>query len=207
MEEPDRQTRKKAWEATANRRLLDREAIDGIYDRLLPLRQTIAANAGLSDFRAYAWKSYKRFDYLPEDCLRFADAIVESCVPVVKDLDRQRRAQMGLSALRPWDFQVDPKGRAALRPFDENDVDGFVDRVKAIFGRMSPGLAVEFESLRARKNLDLQSRKSKQPGGYQCSLEEAREPSHFHERGGSAAGCRDAVARGRACVSLLGGAE
>jgi oligoendopeptidase F len=184
LEEPDRQTRREAWELVAKRRLRDREAIDAIYDKQLPIRQKVAQNAGMGDFRAWAWKSYKRFDYSPDDCLRFADAIEQSCVPVVKELDRERRAEMKLETLRPWDLQVDPKGRAALRPFDENDADGFVDRVKAIFERMSPALAEEFETLRARKNLDLQSRKGKQPGGYQCSLEEAREPFIFMNAAG-----------------------
>ncbi|HEY8751656.1 MAG TPA: M3 family oligoendopeptidase [Tepidisphaeraceae bacterium] len=184
VEEPDRDTRQQAWEATANRRLKDREAIEAVFEKLLPLRETIARNAGMSDYRAYCWKSYKRFDYTPEDCLRFADAIAESCVPVVRELDRQRQVDLGVERLRPWDLQVDPKGQAALRPFDEADVDGLIDRVKAIFERMSPTLAEEFESLRARKNLDLQSRKGKQPGGYQCSLEEAREPFIFMNAAG-----------------------
>ena len=94
VEEPDRETRRQAWELTARRRLRDRAAIDDIYDKQLPIRQKIAQNAGLQDYRAYAWKSYKRFDYTPEDCLRFADAIEQSCVPVVRELDRQRRAAL-----------------------------------------------------------------------------------------------------------------
>jgi len=32
----------------------------------------MARNAGLTDYRAFIWKSFKRFDYTPEDCLGFA---------------------------------------------------------------------------------------------------------------------------------------
>jgi oligoendopeptidase F len=44
---------------------------------------------------------------------------------------------------------------------------------------MSPQLADDLESLRRSKNLDLGSRKGKQPGGYQATLEEQREPFIF----------------------------
>jgi oligoendopeptidase F len=184
IEEPDRNTRQEAWEAGTRRRLIDRSAIDAIFEQLLVARETIAKNAGLSDYRAYAWKAYKRFDYSPQDCLNFADAIADTCVPLVAELDRQRQADLGIERLAPWDLQVDPKNRPPLHPFDEADVVGFVDGVKSIFARLSPRLADEFESLRARKNLDLQSRKGKQPGGYQCSLEEAREPFIFMNAAG-----------------------
>jgi oligoendopeptidase F len=184
IEEPDRKTRQEAWELTANRRLKDRDAMDAIFEKLLPLRQTIAHNTGLPDFRAYVWKANKRFDYSPEDCLRFADAIARTCVPLVHELDRKRARELKLDRLHPWDLQVDPLGRQPLRPFDESNVDDFIDKVKSVFARMSPGLAQEFESLRTNHNLDLQSRKSKQPGGYQCCLEEARQPFIFMNAAG-----------------------
>jgi oligoendopeptidase F len=184
IEEPDRETRKQAWEATANRRVQDRKRVDDLFDRVLPLREAIARNAGMSDYRAFVWKQNKRFDYTPEDCLRFADAIAEACVPLMNELDRRRRDDLGLEALRPWDLNVDPKKRPPLRPFREDQGDLFVDKVKAIFQRLSPELAGEFETLRTRGNLDLQSRKGKQPGGYQLSLEASREPFIFTNAAG-----------------------
>jgi oligoendopeptidase F len=184
IEEPDSEIRREAWEVTASRRLQDRDRVDEIFERILPLRETIARNAGMSDYRAYVWKANKRFDYTPEDCLRFADAIAETCVPLMNELDRRRRDDLGLEALRPWDLNVDPKNRPPLRPFQQDQGDLFVDKVKAIFQRLSPELAGEFETLRTRGNLDLQSRKGKQPGGYQLSLEASREPFIFMNAAG-----------------------
>ena len=184
LEETDRATRQAAWEASTNRRLQDREAMDALFDQLLPLRDRIARNAGLPDYRAHQWKAYKRFDYTPADCLRFADAIAETVVPVVRDLDRRRAADLGLAKLRPWDSAVDPKNRPPLRPFEQSDVGGFVDKVKEVFQRLSPELAEQFETLRSNRNLDLDSRKGKQPGGYQCSLEECCQPFIFMNAAG-----------------------
>lgn len=184
IEEPDRAVRQEAWEAIAGRRLQDRERCDEIFDKLLSLRQTIAANAAMPDYRAYTWRAYKRFDYTPEDCLRFADAIAEACVPVVRELNRQRQEDLGLEALRPWDLSVDPKNRPPLRPFRAEETGLLVDRTRTVFERMSPELAEQFESLRRNRNLDLDSRKGKQPGGYQSSLEESRQPFIFMNAAG-----------------------
>lgn len=184
IEEPDRKTRQEAWEASTSRRLQDREKVEAVFEKLLPLREKIARNAGMSDYRAFVWKANKRFDYTPEDCLRFSDAIAQTCVPVVAELDKRRQKDLGVETLRPWDLSVDPKNRPPLRPFKETETDPFIDKTKAIFQRLSPELAEDFETLRARRNLDLQSRKGKQPGGYQCSLEESREPFVFMNAAG-----------------------
>jgi len=184
LEEPDRETRQAAWEVSAERRLADQEAITAIFDRLLTLRQQIAVNAGFDDYRGYMWKQLKRFDYTPEDALRFDEAIATVCVPLVQELDRQRAADLGLERLRPWDLQVDPQHRPPLRPFAEDQVPQFIEKTRAIFHRLSPSLADDFDQLRQHNNLDLASRKDKQPGGYQTSLEASRQPFIFMNAAG-----------------------
>ena len=185
QEEPDRETRHQAFEAGLTRRLQDREAIESIFDKLLPLRRQVANNAGFDNFVDYTWKVLKRFDYTPADCKAFADAIEKSIVPLVRELDEKRAKDLGVDKLRPWDMSVDPKNRPALQPFDPKDVEGFVTTTKKIFERLSPALADEFETLRTHGNLDLDSRKGKAPGGYQSSLEESKQPFIFMNAAGS----------------------
>lgn len=184
QEETDRTTRQEAWEVAADRRLQDRAVMETQFEQLLPLRQKIARNAGFEDYRAWTWRAYKRFDYTPDECLKFAEAIEQSVVPIVRELDRKRQTDLGVDTLRPWDLSVDPQGRQPLRPFAENDIDGFVTRTKEIFNRMAPELASDFETLRTHGNLDLDSRRGKQPGGYQSSLEESRQPFIFMNAAG-----------------------
>jgi oligoendopeptidase F len=184
QEDPDRATRQEAWELTARRRLQDVEGIESIYESLLPMRQQVARNADLPDYRAFQWKANKRFDYTPDDCLRFADAIAETCVPLVRRLDQQRAADLKVPALRPWDSSVDPKGRPSLKPFEENQIDVLVSKTREIFNRLSPELAADFDQLKQHGNLDLQSRKGKQPGGYLMPLEESRQPFIFMNAAG-----------------------
>lgn len=184
LEETDRPTREQAWTLATNRRLEARDTIDDLFDKLLDLRQQIAANAGLSDYREYIWRSMKRFDYTPTQCLQFADGIAELCVPLVAKLDAQRRERMKLDRLRPWDLSVDPAGRPPLRPFSPDGIDDFVARTTKVFHRVSPELGAQFAGLRPGENLDLQSRKGKRPGGYQSSLEESRQPFIFMNAAG-----------------------
>lgn len=176
LEEPERSTRQEAWEDIARRRIADRCVVEHVFDQMLQLRNSVARNSGLSDYRAYMWKSYGRFDYTPEDCVAFADAVAQTCVPIDRELDRQRREMLQLDRLRPWDFSVDPRHRPPLRPFDASNMNALIDGTKAIFSRLSPRFGEELEFLRARNNLDLESRKGKQPGGSMTWLAESCEP-------------------------------
>jgi oligoendopeptidase F len=184
VQDPDRATREEAWRATTDRRLKHRAEIDALFDRIRPIRQSIAKNAGMADYIAYAFKSKKRFAYTPDDCHRFADAVEKSVMPIVRQFEAQRRRDLKVDRLRPWDLTVDPKNRPALKPFEATDIDGFVARTREVFKRISPGLADDFDSLRINNNLDLGSRKGKQPGGYQASLEESKQPFIFMNAAG-----------------------
>ncbi len=48
------------------------------------MRFRIAANAGLPDYRAYRWRELLRFDYTPQDCLSFHQAIEAVVVPAAE---------------------------------------------------------------------------------------------------------------------------
>jgi len=177
LEEPDRPTREEAWQSIAERRLRERDQFEDIFDELLKLRERIAANTGFANYRDYAFKARGRFDYGPAECLAFHQAIEQEVVPLLKAQQARRRAQLGLARLRPWDLNVDPLNRPALRPFE--DVDQLVERGQRIFDQVDDQLAADFRLMRERKVLDLANRKGKAPGGYQCTLSEARLPFIF----------------------------
>jgi oligoendopeptidase F len=177
LDETDRALRQEAWELVARRRLQDREALDDIFDQLLALRQRIARNAGFADYRAFAFRQRERFDYTPDDCLRFHDAVEQTVLPVARRLNEERRQLLGLATLRPWDLQVDSRGRPPLRPFE--NAERLVSGVEEIFRRVDPDLARQFRFMRDRSLLDLESRKGKAPGGYQSTMAERRVPFIF----------------------------
>lgn len=177
LEEPDRGLRQEAWELVARRRLAEQAAFDDQFDALLGLRHRIARNAGFADYRDYAFKARGRFDYTPADCAAFHDAIEAEVVPVLRSLQAERRRQLGLKVLRPWDLSVDPLNRPPLRPFET--VERLLEGSQRIFDRMDSDLASQFRRMRELRLLDLANRKGKAPGGYQSSLPEARLPFIF----------------------------
>jgi oligoendopeptidase F len=177
LEEPERAVRQEAWELTAARRLEEAEKMEGIFERLLKLREQIAANAGFPNYLQYAFRARGRFDYTPEDCLKFHEAIEAEVMPVLRGLQSERRRQLGLETLRPWDLAVDPLNKPALRPFEK--IDNLVAGVHDIFSHLDSRMAQDFQMMRDWRLLDLDNRKGKAPGGYQSTLAESRLPFIF----------------------------
>lgn len=159
----DRAVREKGWRLAQQRWLKERAALDRLYLDMLTQRRRVAANAGLRDFRAYKWRELSRFSYTPEDCLAFHDAIEHEVLPYVKKYAALRREKLGVAQLRPWDTEVDPEGRPALRPF--KTVSELEEGIQRIFNQLHPDLGRYFSVMRDG-NLDLASRPNKAPGAY-----------------------------------------
>ncbi len=175
--ETDRSLRERAWKATAERRFKDKDKLEGIFDGMFALRNTIARNAGFSNFTEYQFKAYHRFDYGPDDCKKYHETVEKLIVPLNGKILKKRREQMGLSSLRPWDTAVDAQGKKALNPF--KDAEDLIKRTGSIFNKLDPDFGRQFQEMNTLGLLDLSSRKGKAPGGYQNTLEEARKPFIF----------------------------
>ncbi len=190
-ESADRSIREEAWKKSASRRLEDQERISAIYDQMVTKRHQVAKNAGFHNFVEHSFKSKHRFDYTPETCFAFHDAIEKHVMPFVANLDAQRKQELGLEQLRPWDIAVDPKGQAPLRPF-EGGVD-LIAKSQRVFDQLSPELAKMFATMGDGSNtngsadgamLDLDSRKGKAPGGYLYFRDRSRIPFIFMNAAG-----------------------
>ncbi len=177
LEEPDRPLRQEAWELVANRRLREADKFEEQFDQLIQLRQQIAKNAGFKNYRDYAFRKLGRFDYTPADCEQFHAAVESEIMPVVRQIQLERKQQLKLDSLRPWDLAVDPLNRPPLKPFGE--VNEMVSRTQKIFDRLDRELAAGFQQMQALSLLDLANRKGKAPGGYHSTLAEARLPFIF----------------------------
>jgi oligoendopeptidase F len=177
QEEPDRARREAAWKAVTERRLAEVDKLEEIFDRLLVLRNEIARAADFPDFRAYTFANYERFDYTPEDCLKFHDAVEHHVVPLARELQRDRRRRLGVDPLRPWDLGVDPDNHPPLHPFEKSSE--LVEKTQEIFSKLDPRLGDYYAVMRKQELVDLDNRKGKAPGGYQSTLCEARVPFIF----------------------------
>ncbi len=175
--ELDRARREKAWRLEMERKLSDRQKVNDLWRRLLELRGQVALQAGFTDYRAYRWKELLRFDYSPEDCSRFHQAIEQVVLPAASRMYEKRRKRLGLSSLRPWDLHVDPLGREPLHPFQ--DISDLEAKVSAIFHKVDPQLGEYFETMRHESLLDLDNRVDKTPGAYCTDFDMLMKPFIF----------------------------
>jgi oligoendopeptidase F len=182
LKSPDRSVRERAFRVASGAYVERREELAAIFDRLLALRATIATNAGLADYQAYAFRSKFRFDYTPADCDRFHQAVEAVVVPAVERLFKRRRRRLGVATLRPWDIGADPDHRPPVRPFQT--VRELIEISSRVFGRVSPAFGHEFRLMAQEGLLDLETRKGKAPGGYCETLHYRGRPFIFMNAAG-----------------------
>jgi oligoendopeptidase F len=177
LQSNDRSLRERAFRLRAKPYIDQRDALADIFDRMYDLRQQVARNAGFENFRDFAHREKNRFDYTPEDCRRFHEAVETAVLPAVKRIMDRRRGQMGLEALRPWDVTADTRGRPALKPFE--DIHTFIERAGAVFGQVDPVFRTYYRSMADAQLLDLDNRKGKAPGAYCQTLAFSKMPLIF----------------------------
>ena len=177
LKDQDRELRQQAWEAISSRRLKDKQALDELFDRLLKLRHQVAKNAGFDNFRDYMFQALGRFDYSPEDCFRFHEAIEKEVVPVLRKQATARKKALELTSLQPWDMDVDISGKPALKPFANGQE--LIDKTIDCFNRLDPFLGDRIENMKLNGLFDVESRKGKAPGGYNYPLAETGAPFIF----------------------------
>jgi oligoendopeptidase F len=168
LKSADRSVRERAFRSSAAAFLDARELLADNFDQCRARRQQLARNAGFPEYQAYAFQAKYRFDYTPDDCRRFHDAVEEAVVPVVRRLHEHRRAKLNLDVLRPWDLSVNVGLDRQLGPFKSGAE--FVDVARRVFAGVDAELGDQFASMADDGLLDLESRPGKAPGGYCTTL-------------------------------------
>ena len=177
LESTDREEREKIYRLIAERRSRDHVKLNGLYDRMVHKRHTVATNAGFTNFRDYMYKSLGRFDHTPADAIAFHASVEQEVVPLVERIERERKEALGVDRLRPWDLAVDVSGKPPLRPF--RDPDQLIDLTVAVFEKLDPYFAGCIRTMQSMGQLDLASREGKAPGGYNYPLYESGSPFIF----------------------------
>ncbi|HEV2066563.1 MAG TPA: M3 family oligoendopeptidase [Thermomicrobiales bacterium] len=182
MLDPDRDVRERAWRLQFKPYIEQRDTLADIFDAQLKARQQLAKNAGFENYRDYTFESKYRFDYTPEDCETFHASVEQTFVPAIARRLEQRKAQMGLDSLRPWDTGPDPLGRPALRPY--SSIEDMNTKSQEIFTKVDPIFGEYFGTMRNEALLDLDSRKGKRPGGFCTSFPYRKRPFIFMNASG-----------------------
>lgn len=173
----DRKQREEIFKLLGERRLQDAEKLDTLFTELIQLRTQIAKNAGFENYMEYRFNELGRFDYTPADCLQFHQTVEEVIVPLVNQLSEERKEQLGLDILKPWDREVDTSGKEPLKPF--NSTEELIEKTIQCFNRLDNYFGERIEIMKRMKYLDLDSRMKKGPGGYNMTMPEIGVPFIF----------------------------
>lgn len=173
----NREVRENAWKTIQQRRLVDKDDLNILFDELIRLRNQVALNAGFENYRDYMFQALGRFDYTPQDCYDFANAIEKEIVPILKEQAEKRREALTLEVLKPWDLEVSVSGKPALKPF--NNGEELIDKSIACFNAIDEKLGSKLAAMKANNLFDVESRKGKAPGGYNYPLAETGAPFIF----------------------------
>lgn len=182
LENPDRNLRETVYYKIQDRRLQDKETMNDLFSKLLGKRHQVAINAGFENFRDYKFADLGRFDYTKEDCFQFHKAVQTQVLPLVDFIYDRKRQKLGLTSLRPWDTDAEPKGVQPLTPFSSGE--DLVNKTIECFNRMNPFFGECLVKMKEMGRLDLDSRKGKAPGGYNCPLPETGAPFIFMNAAG-----------------------
>ena len=136
MENPDRNLRETVYYKIQDRRSQDKETMNDLFSKLLGKRHQVAINAGFENFRDYKFADLGRFDYTKEDCFQFHKAVQTQVLPLVDFIYDRKRQKLGLTSLRPWDTDAEPKGVQPLTPFSSGE--DLVNKTIECFNRMNP---------------------------------------------------------------------
>lgn len=182
FESTDRSKRQEVYEKVSSARLEIKEKLDELFNQLVEKRHQVALNAGFANYRDYAFASLGRFDYSPADCFEFHDAVAATVVPIINEQAEKRKKALQLGELKPWDKAVDTLGRKPLKPFETGQE--LLDKTIQVFHNINPFLSDCLKEMVKLDRFDLDSRKGKNPGGYNYPLEESGFPFIFMNAAG-----------------------
>ncbi len=182
LEDPDRRVRERVYRQIAERRLKDKKKLDELFSSLLKKRDQVARNAGFANYRDFRFAELGRFDYTREDCFLFHEAVKLHVLPLVDIIYEEKKKKLGLDELRPWDIDAEPAGVQPLRPFRNGEE--LVEKTISCFNRLRPFFGDCLRKMKSLGHLDLESRKGKAPGGYNCPLAESGAPFIFMNAAG-----------------------
>lgn len=182
LENPDRDLRENVYRKINERRLQDKDELNKLFTSLVQKRNQVAVNAGFFNYSDYRFKELGRFDYTREDCFQFHDAVKQNVLPLVNEIYRKKKEKLGVDPLRPWDVEAEPKGTTPLNPFKTGDE--LLEKTLHCLDEVNPFFAECLQQMQKMHRLDLESRKGKAPGGYNCPLPETGAPFIFMNAAG-----------------------
>jgi len=182
MIDPNRATRKGAWEATWKFYADHGEELGDLYDQLVKKRTAIAQQMGHKNFVALGYDRMSRTDYGAKEVAHFREEVKKHIVPLATELFDQQRERLGLDELNHYDEGISYSNG---NPSPIGTPEDTVEAASELYAEMSPETDQFFKMMREKGLMDLVARDGKATGGYCTFLHQHCVPFIFSNFNGT----------------------
>ncbi len=173
MNDDDRETRRTAFEALGRKLSEESPMLDGIFDRLVHVRDAMAKKMGYKDFVELGYYRMNRISYDERMIEKFRSNVLKYLVPAVARLKSDNAKRMGIEKFMLYDNDVNlPDGN----PKPILDKQGIFLAAKEMYRGMGETTGAFFDMMMENEAFDVESRKNKWGGGYCISFPVYRQP-------------------------------
>jgi M3 family oligoendopeptidase len=165
-ESTDRETRRKAQEASAGFYASHEEKLDDIYDKLVKLRTRIAHKLGYKNFVELGYYRMSRTDYNADMVKGFREQVLKYAVPLATKLRQRQKERINVDSLYIYDLAHNFNSG---NPKPQGTPEQIVANGQKMYAELSPETKEFFDFMVNNDLMDLVNKKGKAGGGY-CTM-------------------------------------
>ncbi len=168
----DRQTRRECYEVLGRGLEAHKAELDGIYDRMVRVRDRMARKMGYRNFVELGYYRMGRLCYDQEKVAQFRQNVLQDVVPVVSRLRTENARRLGIDDYKLYDDGViipggDPRPRGKEEIFAA---------AREMYRAMGEETAAFIDMMLDNEAFDVDARKNKWGGGYCTEFPKFRQP-------------------------------
>lgn len=183
MQDSDRETRKEAYNALGKALGENQEFLDGIYDKMVKVRDKMAKKLGYENYVGLGYNLMQRTAYNKEDVRIFRENVLKDLVPVITELKEKIAVKLNIDKMKLYDDNTysedDPKPIL--------DAQGILEAGKEMYHEMSPETKEFIDMMFESDAFDVLPREGKWTGGYMTFFPAYRQPFIFANFNGTTA--------------------
>mgnify|MGYP002517989116 FL=1 len=175
--DPDDARRLEAWKAEGQWYKDNQDKLDGIYDRLVHLRDTMGRKLGYEGYTTLGYYRMGRNCYTKEDVERFRLPVQKYLVPVADGIYREQAKRLGKQY--PMSFADNALEFRSGNPRPVGTPEQILEQGRKFYNELSPETGEFFNMMMDNELLDVLSTEGKEGGGYCTSIPDYGVPFIF----------------------------
>lgn len=169
QQSPEREVRRRAYQAVDKSWEEQRAELDQLFDDLVRNRDRQAQVLGYHNYVELSYLRMNRIGYTPEDVSAFRRLVKKHVVPVAAALQECRRKRLGLEHLYSYDSRISFLNG---NPVPIGDEDFCLEMTRRMYSSLSPETEEFIHFMLDNGLYDVHIREGKRGGGY-CTMYEA----------------------------------